>query len=166
MFLPFVLFRSLIDLLYSQTAIYAQGVGLGASKGKELGKYAEGYSGYVHMAQDAVSAIRPRDRDDDVVPQILTILSQRRLGSAMGAKRDSIYSVYLWFILLFSRTLLLSRNYIYYSTTTQDARMRSIQYTTNCYKARKPMIGAKKRATTLRVVLSAAFTFCPTTPVG
>lgn len=40
----------------SQTAIYAQGVGLGASKGKELGKYADGYSGYVHMAQDAVSA--------------------------------------------------------------------------------------------------------------
>ncbi|KIL69519.1 hypothetical protein M378DRAFT_189961 [Amanita muscaria Koide BX008] len=36
-----------------QTAIYAQGVGLGASKGKEIGKYTEGYSGYVHMAQDA-----------------------------------------------------------------------------------------------------------------
>ncbi|THG99730.1 hypothetical protein EW026_g2654, partial [Hermanssonia centrifuga] len=36
-----------------QTAIYAQGVGLGASKGKEIGKYADGYSGYVHMAQDA-----------------------------------------------------------------------------------------------------------------
>ncbi|KAF8136243.1 hypothetical protein EV363DRAFT_1428656 [Boletus edulis] len=36
-----------------QTAIYAQGVGLGASKAKEFGKYAEGYSGYVHMAQDA-----------------------------------------------------------------------------------------------------------------
>jgi len=35
------------------TAVYAQGVGLGASKGKELGKYAEGYSGYVHMAQEA-----------------------------------------------------------------------------------------------------------------
>lgn len=43
----------------SQTAIYAQGVGLGASKGKEIGKYAEGYSGYVHMAQDAVSGIGP-----------------------------------------------------------------------------------------------------------
>ncbi|KAF8633727.1 hypothetical protein AX17_004384 [Amanita inopinata Kibby_2008] len=36
-----------------QTAIYAQGVGLGASKGKDIGKYTEGYSGYVHMAQDA-----------------------------------------------------------------------------------------------------------------
>ncbi|KIK81452.1 hypothetical protein PAXRUDRAFT_35865 [Paxillus rubicundulus Ve08.2h10] len=35
-----------------QTAIYAQGVGLGASKAKEMGKYAEGYSGYVHMVQD------------------------------------------------------------------------------------------------------------------
>ncbi|RDB23995.1 RNA-binding protein 5-A [Hypsizygus marmoreus] len=36
-----------------QTSIYAQGVGLGASKGKDIGKYTEGYSGYVHMAQDA-----------------------------------------------------------------------------------------------------------------
>ncbi|TDL27198.1 hypothetical protein BD410DRAFT_714561 [Rickenella mellea] len=35
-----------------QTAIYATGVGLGASKGKEVGKYAEGYAGYVHMAKD------------------------------------------------------------------------------------------------------------------
>jgi len=26
---------------------------LGASKGKEIGKYAEGYTGYVNMAQDA-----------------------------------------------------------------------------------------------------------------
>lgn len=34
------------------TAIYAAGVGLGASKGKEIGKYADGYSGYVQMAQD------------------------------------------------------------------------------------------------------------------
>ena len=41
--------------MHSQTAIYAQGVGLGASKGKEIGKYEGGYSGYVHMAQDAVS---------------------------------------------------------------------------------------------------------------
>ncbi|THH32967.1 hypothetical protein EUX98_g1229 [Antrodiella citrinella] len=36
-----------------QTAIYAQGAGLGASKGKEIGKYTEGYTGYVHMAQDS-----------------------------------------------------------------------------------------------------------------
>ncbi|KAI0050018.1 hypothetical protein FA95DRAFT_1514751 [Auriscalpium vulgare] len=38
-----------------QTAIYATGVGLGASKGKEIGKYQDGYTGYVHMAKDAVS---------------------------------------------------------------------------------------------------------------
>jgi hypothetical protein len=44
----------------SQTAIYAQGVGLGASKAKEMGKYAEGYSGYVHMVQDVVSVTGPR----------------------------------------------------------------------------------------------------------
>jgi len=36
-----------------QTAIYAQGAGLGASKGREVGKYAEGYSGYVDVAKDA-----------------------------------------------------------------------------------------------------------------
>ena len=46
----------------SQTAIYAQGVGLGASKGKEVGKYAEGYTGYVQQAQEAVSAKSLRDR--------------------------------------------------------------------------------------------------------
>ncbi|KAG6869011.1 hypothetical protein C0993_005669 [Termitomyces sp. T159_Od127] len=45
-----------------QTAIYAQGAGLGASKGKEIGKYADGYSGYVHMAQDAVSKTERRDK--------------------------------------------------------------------------------------------------------
>ena len=52
-------FLSLPDthLSFSETAIYAQGVGLGASKGKELGKYTEGFSNYVHMVQDAVSAI-------------------------------------------------------------------------------------------------------------
>ena len=42
-------------VLDSQTAIYAQGVGLGASKGRELGKYTDSYSGYVNMVQDAVS---------------------------------------------------------------------------------------------------------------
>ncbi|KAF9451221.1 hypothetical protein P691DRAFT_797096 [Macrolepiota fuliginosa MF-IS2] len=35
------------------TAIYAQGVGLGAAKAKEIGKFAEGYSGYVQQAQEA-----------------------------------------------------------------------------------------------------------------
>lgn len=43
--------------MYSQTAIYAQGVGLGASKGKEIGKFADGYTGYVQQAQEAVSAL-------------------------------------------------------------------------------------------------------------
>jgi len=42
-------------LIHRQTAIYAQGAGVGASKGKEIGKYEDGYSGYVHMAQDGVS---------------------------------------------------------------------------------------------------------------
>ncbi|KAJ7285587.1 hypothetical protein C8J57DRAFT_1285256 [Mycena rebaudengoi] len=35
------------------TAVYAQGVGLGASKGKDIAKYTEGASSYVHLAQDA-----------------------------------------------------------------------------------------------------------------
>jgi len=38
-----------------QTAMYAQGAGLGASKGKDISKYETGYTGYVHQAQDAVS---------------------------------------------------------------------------------------------------------------
>ncbi|KAH9029099.1 hypothetical protein EDB85DRAFT_1968260 [Lactarius pseudohatsudake] len=36
-----------------QTAIYATGVGLGATKGKEVGKYQEGYTGYVNMVKDS-----------------------------------------------------------------------------------------------------------------
>ncbi|KAI0073405.1 hypothetical protein K474DRAFT_1603411 [Panus rudis PR-1116 ss-1] len=36
-----------------QTAVYAAGAGLGASKGKDIGRLTEGYGGYVHMAQDA-----------------------------------------------------------------------------------------------------------------
>lgn len=48
-------------ILSSQTALYAQGVGLGASKGRELGKYTEGYSGYVNMVQDAVSDVERED---------------------------------------------------------------------------------------------------------
>jgi hypothetical protein len=39
----------------SQTAVYASGAGLGASKGKEIGKYQEGYAGYVNMVKDSVS---------------------------------------------------------------------------------------------------------------
>ncbi|KAF5358221.1 hypothetical protein D9756_001815 [Leucocoprinus leucothites] len=35
------------------TAMYAQGVGLGAAKAREIGKFAEGYSGYVQQAQEA-----------------------------------------------------------------------------------------------------------------
>jgi len=39
----------------SETAVYTAGAGLGASKGKDIGKYAEGFSSYSHMVQDAVS---------------------------------------------------------------------------------------------------------------
>ncbi|KAJ7172735.1 hypothetical protein C8R46DRAFT_1190468 [Mycena filopes] len=35
------------------TAVYAQGVGLGASKGKDIAKYTEGATSYVHLAKDA-----------------------------------------------------------------------------------------------------------------
>lgn len=40
--------------------MYAPGVGLGASKGKDLGKYAEGFTSYVHMAQDSVNSFDVR----------------------------------------------------------------------------------------------------------
>lgn len=40
----------------SQTSVYAQGAGLGASKPKDIGKYTEAQSGsYADKAQDAVS---------------------------------------------------------------------------------------------------------------
>ncbi|KAJ7046521.1 hypothetical protein C8F04DRAFT_1060772 [Mycena alexandri] len=35
------------------TAVYAQGVGLGASKGKDIAKYTESSTSYVHLAKDA-----------------------------------------------------------------------------------------------------------------
>ena len=38
----------------SEANIYASGVGLGASKGKEVSKYVDGFSGYVDMAKDSV----------------------------------------------------------------------------------------------------------------
>lgn len=38
---------------YSETAMFETGAGIGASKGKEVGKYS-GYSGYVAMAKDSV----------------------------------------------------------------------------------------------------------------
>ncbi|KAJ8585118.1 hypothetical protein M405DRAFT_853780 [Rhizopogon salebrosus TDB-379] len=47
--------NKLLKMMGWKTNIYAQGAGLGASKGRELGKYADDYTGsYVHMAQDAV----------------------------------------------------------------------------------------------------------------
>jgi RNA-binding protein 5/10 len=39
---------------YSETAVFAQGVGLGASKGKEVSKYAESYKGYAESARESV----------------------------------------------------------------------------------------------------------------
>lgn len=38
----------------SQTAIYAAGAGLGSSKGREIGKFQDGYTSYVQMAKDVV----------------------------------------------------------------------------------------------------------------
>ncbi|KAJ4501662.1 hypothetical protein C8R41DRAFT_976616 [Lentinula lateritia] len=43
------------DFLLSKTAIYTEGVGLGASKGKEVGKFTDASSGYLSMAQESVS---------------------------------------------------------------------------------------------------------------
>ncbi len=37
--------------------MYAQGAGLGASKGKDIGKFVEGFSNYVIMAKDSVSLV-------------------------------------------------------------------------------------------------------------
>lgn len=57
----------------SETAIFAQGVGLGASKGKEIGKYADGYSGYVSAARDSVRSYIPTSLDVHVTLNILTL---------------------------------------------------------------------------------------------
>lgn len=65
----------------SKTAIYADGAGLGASKGKDIDKYADGYSGYVSMAQDSVS------RD---IGYLCLLLMSDRLGTVMGRREDRL----------------------------------------------------------------------------
>ena len=164
------------DLLYSQTAIYAQGVGLGASKAKEFGKYAEGYSGYVHMAQDAVSAIGLQGTEmTTAYHKFLLLLSQCRLGSAMGARRDSNCShsyrlqLTFWFIYVIRVTWLLSRNHIYFQQpfkTCESSLKLGIVQISSRHKARIPIIGARKSASALRVALKPAFVFCAIAPVG
>lgn len=126
------------DLLYSQTAIYAQGVGLGASKAKEMGKYAEGYSGYVHMAQDAVSAIGLQGTKMTTSCRKF-LLFCRNAGSGalweLGATRiigiATTPPLIFWFISCF-RLLrrFRSGNYIYHPTTFQYARLQVRYYTT------------------------------------
>ena len=74
----------MLTVACSQTAIYAQGVGLGASKGKDIGKYAEGYSGYVSMAQDSVSAV--------LTLHMCCLMRAIRLASDMGAERGVLGS--------------------------------------------------------------------------
>jgi len=36
-----------------ETAVYTPGVGLGAAKAKDIGKYTEGFTSYTAMAQDS-----------------------------------------------------------------------------------------------------------------
>ena len=55
---PMLCLYLVLTLLVRETAVYTPGAGLGASKGKDIGKYAEGFSSYVHMVQDAVSTPR------------------------------------------------------------------------------------------------------------
>ena len=47
----------LIAASISETAVYSPGMGLGASKGRDIGKYTDGFSSYVHMAQDSVMSL-------------------------------------------------------------------------------------------------------------
>lgn len=47
----------MIDLFVSETAVYTPGAGLGATKAKDIGKYTEGFTSYVAMAQDSVCII-------------------------------------------------------------------------------------------------------------
>jgi len=50
-----IIFQADLTIFYiSETAVYSPGMGLGASKGKDIGKYTDGFSSYVHMAQDSV----------------------------------------------------------------------------------------------------------------
>lgn len=84
------------------TAIYAQGVGLGASKGKEIGKFSEGYSGYVQQAQEAVSTTAgvletlSLSHKSRLIFSTLPIVHVR-LANAMEAEGSLILLFIFWF---------------------------------------------------------------------
>lgn len=85
----------------------------------------------------------------------------------MGAKRDSNYphnyppSVdFFWFILHVT-SLSVEELFLLYNGHAGHANTGSMFYKALlCYKARNPMIGARKRASALCVVLIPAFVFC------
>lgn len=90
---------TILNLCIRLTAIYAQGVGLGAAKGKEIGKFSEGYSGYVQQAQEAVSnkteALRGYSWSYRSQPSRLTLPSM--LGSRTLRKLKSFPPLHLFF---------------------------------------------------------------------
>ena len=72
----------------SQTAIYASGAGLGASKGKEISKFASDYAGYVNLAKDGVSTY-------PVYPPHLALKGCSRLASVMAVETSPCALTYV-----------------------------------------------------------------------
>lgn len=70
--------------------MYAQGVGLGAAKAREIGKFSEGYSGYVQQAQEAVSGttgvLEAYPRSCNLRTMFSTPLVHVRLANVMEAE--------------------------------------------------------------------------------
>ena len=156
----------------SQTAIYAQGVGLGASKAKEFGKYAEGYSGYVHMAQDAVSAIGLQGTEMTTsYRKFLPFCRNAGSGALWELGATRMIHIAIVSLLTFGLSpyfgMLHPTSFeelylLFYKTC--EFKFGIIQFSR--HKARKPMIGARNRATALRVALRPEFVFCAIAPVG
>lgn len=92
----------------------------------------------------------------------------------MGARRDSNYwhsyhpSIDFLVYLMFSLVTSLSFGELYLPSNNLPIRATtgSILYNTLRHKARNPIIGARNRASALRVALSPELAFCAIAPVG
>jgi hypothetical protein len=90
------------------TAIYAQGVGLGATKAREIGKFSEGYSGYVQQAQEAVSATTGVLETHSLSHKSQIIFSTLpvhvRLANVMEAEGSQKFNTPIYFLVCISTT--------------------------------------------------------------
>ena len=83
--------RGVLMFLSRQTAIYAAGAGLGASKAKDISKIANDYSGYVNLAKDAVSLLSKLSPLDSCSLVGTGSRAIRKLSQSFGSRAATFY---------------------------------------------------------------------------